>query len=124
MSLNAKIIEKFSSAINDDTVRTITELKKILSDIYKEVKVETVDSDSDNDASTKKRRRGSKKNADKPKKAPSAYNNFIKQKMQELKESDSSIPPKELMKVASGHWSKLSDDEKISYKTTVDESNN
>jgi len=119
MSFNAKIIEKFSSVIlnNDNTNLSLADMKKALGEVYKEVKNDKTDStDSDEDHSDKKRRRSSKKNADKPKKAPSAYNIFIKQKMQELKETDNSIPPKQLMQTASSYWSKLSDDEKKTFK--------
>lgn len=117
MSLNAKIIEKFSAIIlEDDTHRTVSEMKKILGEVYKEVKNDKSDVESDEEPGEKKRKRASKKNADKPKKAPSAYNIFIKQKMLELKESDPSIPPKDLMKVASTYWSKLSDEEKKAFK--------
>jgi len=119
MSLNSKIIEKFSAIIlEDDTNRTVTEMKKILGEVYKDVKNEKVDvdTDSDDDNKTKKRGRPSKKNGNKPKKAPSAYNIFMKKKMLELKESDPSIPPKDLLKVASTYWSKLSDEEKKAFK--------
>lgn len=116
MSINAKIIEKFSSVIlENDTKLTISEMKKILGDVYKEVINNKSDNVSDEEGE-KKRKRASKKNAEKPKKAPSAYNIFIKQKMLELKETDPSIPPKDLMKVASTYWSKLSDEEKKAIK--------
>lgn len=116
MSINAKIIEKFSSVIlENDTKLTISEMKKILGDVYKEVINNKSDNESDEEGE-KKRKRASKKNAEKPKKAPSAYNIFIKQKMLELKETDPSIPPKDLMKVASTYWSKLSDEEKKAIK--------
>lgn len=112
MSFNAKVIEKFSSSVLDnDSNLSLIEMKKILGEIYKDVKNDT------DDISSKKRRRSSKKNdSDKPKKPPSAYNIFIKEKMQELKETDASIPPKQLMKVASTYWNKLSEDEKKSFK--------
>lgn len=118
MSFNAKVIEKFSSIIleDKDTTYTVSEMKKILSEVYKEIK-----NDNSNDVNIKNNRRGSKKRTDndRPKKAPSAYNIFIKQKMLELKESDSSISPKDLMKVASTYWSKLSEDEKKSFKDAI-----
>lgn len=115
MSFNSKIIDKFSTIIlEDDTHYTVSEMKKILGEVYKEIKNEKSDTESDGEGEKKSKR--SKKNTDKPKKAPSAYNIFIRQKILELKESDNFIPPKELMKVASTYWSKLSDDEKKTFK--------
>jgi len=53
---------------------------------------------------------------DKPKRAPSAYNNFVRIKVAILKTENPDTPPKELMTKAAGLWKTLTDAEKSTYK--------
>jgi len=100
MSFNDDLIKEFSELVlANDTDISLTELKKTLGEVYKTMKTNE-----------------KKKKTEKPKKAPTAYNIFMKQKMQEIKNSDPSIPPKERMKIISTYWSSLSKEEKEAYK--------
>jgi len=61
---------------------------------------------------------------EKPKKAPTAYNNFCKQKTQELKQLHPDRKSSENLKEASRMWKDLSDEEKEKYKNMGDEEKN
>lgn len=103
MSFNDDLIKEFSELVlANETEISLKELKKTLGEVYKTMKINE-----------------KKKKTEKPKKAPTAYNIFMKQKMQEIKESDPNIPPKERMKIISTYWSSLSKEEKDAYNTKI-----
>lgn len=121
-----EIMNEFNTLINKEQDYTLTELKTILSDVYKTVngakkvvkkiikkveteKVETekVDLSGDEDDTLKKKGRpvkSSKDNGEKKKREPSAYNIFIKDKYAELKLSNPGMTAKEIMLSAAAAW--------------------
>jgi len=60
--------------------------------------------------------KGSKKKSDKPTRAPSAYNMFMKEQQPIVKEENPDAGQKEIMKMIGGKWSGLSANEKAKYK--------
>ena len=133
MALTADIITEFTSLIDTDKDYDLKELKQILADVYntkngkkkstKQVAtapVNNTDTDSDDDK-PKKRGRPAKVKLDKngnikPKKAPTAYNNFVKQAMEELKKQHPDVSAKELMGMVGPKWKALSKQEQETYK--------
>lgn len=132
MALTKDIITEFCNLVEDDKEYDLKELKQILADIYntKNGKKKTVmkaaavivavDTDSDDDK-PKKRGRPSKVKLDKdgnvkPKKAPTAYNNFVKQMMESLKKEHPDASAKELMGMVGGKWKALTKQEQETYK--------
>ena len=133
MALTKDIITEFCNLIEDDKEYDLKELKQILAEIYntkngkkKAVKkaalvVTPVDTDSDDDNKPKKKGRPSKVKLDKdgnikPKKAPTAYNNFVKQMMESLKKDNPNSSAKELMGMVGGKWKLLTKEEQETYK--------
>lgn len=133
----AEIINEFTALVNTDQEYSLAELKTILGDIYKTkhgkvvrkpkaVKiVETMKTDkkedSDDDMVMKKGKGKGKKagktgDVVKAKRAPSAYNIYMKTKGAEIKENDPSVKSKDVMALVAIEWKKLSDIEKASYK--------
>jgi hypothetical protein len=107
-----EIINDFVSKIDTDKAYTLKELKDALDEIYKA-----------HNTGKKPAARKTKKTADekaaaeaKPKRQPSAYNNFVKQRMQELKETNKGVPPRELMSMAASQWKELSKAEQERFK--------
>ena len=120
----ATIIQEFTTLVNTDQDYTLPELKKILGDVYK-TKVEEKpakkapkktpkkapkdDAEPSDDEMPKKRGRPAKVKLDKDgnikeKKAPSAYNLFIKGQYAALKEGNPTLTAPEIMKMAAGLW--------------------
>ena len=60
--------------------------------------------------------KGSKSKTDKPTRAPSAYNLFMKEQQPIVKEENPDAGQKDIMKIIGGKWSELSADEKAEYK--------
>jgi hypothetical protein len=73
------------------------------------------DTSSDDDEKPKKRGRPAKVN-DKPKRAPSAYNKYVKERIEKLKSETPEVPAKDLMKMAAAEWKDLTKQEQESYK--------
>ena len=133
MSKTAAIINEFNQLVDDEKEYDLKELKKILTDVYntkngkkiakpKAKKVSSDESSSTDDDKPKKRGRPVKVKLDKDgnpkaKKAPSAYNNFVKESILALKKENPNTPAKELMGMAAGNWKTLSQEEKDVYKT-------
>jgi len=137
MTMIAQVIEDFVQQVNDDKEYTLPDLKKILTDVYKnkveekkekkptkvvEVKKVESDDDTDDDKPKKRGRPPSKpklnKNGEvKEKKAPSAYNNFVKEKIKELKPLNQDKTARDLMLIAAGMWKQLDKQEQDKYKT-------
>ena len=131
----SEILNEFKELVDVNVEYTITELKKILSDVYKSktagakaakktktVKSDKSDSDdnSDDDVKSKKTVKKSPKldkdGNEKDKRKPTAYNTYIKKRIAELKEEKPDTPPKEFMTIAASGWKTLTQDEKDSYK--------
>ena len=107
------IITEFNTLIDNDTEYTLKEMKTILTDIYNtkngkkiyKKKVQNSD-DDDNDTDNKKKKtvKLDKDGNVKPKRAPTAYNLFVKERMGELKKENPELKGSELMKLAAGDW--------------------
>lgn len=93
-TITQTIIDKFVETVDNSKDYTLTELKDILTKAFN----------------------ASKSPAEKVKKAPSAYNNFIKQTMAKLRQDDPSIPANQLMKTAASKWKELTTAEQEQYK--------
>ena len=132
-AIMTEIINEFVDLIDTDKEYDLKELKQILSDVYNTktgkkkavkkvvaVKPESpkVESEDDDDK-PKKRGRPAKAKTDKPKKAPNAYNLFVKQNMENLKKENPDTPAKSLMSLAAAKWKELSDEEKAEFKASV-----
>ena len=110
------IITEFNTLIDNDTEYTLKEMKTILTDIYNtkngkktyKKKVQNSDDDEkDEDGKKKKTTKAPKLDKDgnvKPKRAPTAYNLFVKERMGELKKENPELKGSELMKMAAGDW--------------------
>lgn len=108
----AQIVKDFADQIETDKAYTLKELKDILDKIYKE-------------NSTKKTSKGKKASPvasdedveqPKAKRQPSAYNNYVKKRISELKIERTDVPAKELMTIAAAEWKQLSKQEQEQYK--------
>lgn len=137
-AVTSDIMKEFVDQVDIEKEYNLKELKQILSDIYKTKSSKAVkpkqpkekpvpDTDSDDDK-PKKRGRPAKVKLDKDgnpkvKKAPSAYNNFVKERIQALKQEQDAmggdtpkLSAKDLMKVAAGEWKGLTKQEQEKYK--------
>jgi hypothetical protein len=130
-SKTVEIINEFMQLIDNDKEYELKELKQMLSDIYKTktkkpktVKSASIMPDTDNSADSdedkpKKRGRPAKV-SNKPKRPATAYNNFVKERIMQLKAAqagqDDAKPAKELMKIAASEWKNLSTEEQELYK--------
>ena len=122
-----EIINEFVSLVDTDKVYSLKELKDVLSEIYKaksngakksstkktKVTKDTSDSSSDEEKGKKK---GAKKDTNKPKKAPSAYNNYVKIRIEQLKVERTDVAPRDLMKLAAADWKQLDKQTQETYK--------
>jgi hypothetical protein len=134
MAQTTEIINDFVELIDTNKDYTLKDLKQILTEVYntkagkKASKPKTtqiiLDTDSSDDEKPKKRGRPVKvkldKNGDvKVKKAPSAYNIYIKQTIEAMKKENPDTKAKELMGLAANKWKLLTQAEKDSYKIQV-----
>jgi hypothetical protein len=103
-----KVIEEFNNTIDTNRVYDLEELKTIIGDVFKKVK--------DDEKNAKKNKKLDENGEKKPKRAPTAYNNFTSFKMKEIRSTDPSITAKEAMKKAAAAWKEMSDEEKNEYK--------
>ena len=127
MSQTAEIINEFVNLIEHDKDYQLKELKQMLADIYKtktakkstkKVEIAAVvnnNSDTDDEDKPKKRGRPAKVN-NKPKRAPSAYNKYVKERIEKLKAEQPNVAAKDLLKIAAGEWSALTQEQKDAYK--------
>ncbi len=137
MIATAAIVAEFTEQIDVQKEYDLKELKQILSDVYKtkttqkkekapklpkEVKKDEDDDTTTDDEKPKKRGRPTKgpkldKNGnEKPKREPSAYNKYVKQRIQSLKTEQPSTAAKDLMLIAASEWKQLSKTEQEQYK--------
>ena len=106
-----KVMAEFKNIIDEEKVYDLKELKTILTDAYKKV------SDEEKGLkSSKKTKKVDENGEKKPKRAPTAYNNFTSFKMKEIRSNDPSITAKEAMTKAAEAWKAMSDEEKNEYK--------
>ena len=110
-----EIVNKFVEAIDTDLEYTLPELIQFLTVAYgndvKPKKTKAIKTDKE-----PKIKKSKTADPEKVKRAPSAYNNFIKQKIIELKTEQPLTPAKELMGIAAKQWKDLSDEDKAIYK--------
>jgi hypothetical protein len=120
----AEIINEFVQLIDTDKDYKLNELKQMLTEVYKTKTASAAksakqsdksDTSSDDDEKPKKRGRPAKVN-DKPKRAPSAYNKYVKERIEKLKSETPEVPAKDLMKMAAAEWKDLTKQEQESYK--------
>ena len=124
-SITVAIVNEYVSIIDTDKEYTLKEYLNILTDIYKtktgtskkEGKKKATKKGEDSDDSSNdepKKRVYKKKDENKPKKKPTAYNMFMKERMLALKHKQ---PDGKLrMAEAASEWKTLSNEEKLSYK--------
>jgi hypothetical protein len=113
-------MSEFAQLIDTEKEYSLKELKEMLTEVYKTKTVKkaikkTDTSSSDEDEKPKKRGRPAKV-SDKPKRAPSAYNKFVKERIEKLKTERPEVAAKDLMRVAASEWKELSKQEQESYK--------
>ena len=96
MTTTAQVVADFAALFEGkDEEVSITEMKKMLGEVYKVV------------TASKKPSKKAKKNieeVEKPKKAPSAYNVFMKTQMEKLKSKGSTLSGKEKMQLIAALW--------------------
>ena len=109
-----KVMAEFKNIIDEEKVYDLKELKTILTDAYKKVSDEEKGSKS-----SKKTKKLDENGEKKPKRAPTAYNNFTSFKMKEIRTNDPNVPVKEAMSQAAAIWKDMSDEEKSSYKSSA-----
>lgn len=121
---------EFNTLVDLTKEYDVKEIKKILADICKAnvakpakkvTKVAKEDTDEEEDKPVKKGRptkapKLDKDGNEKPKRAPSAYNLYVKEKVKEIRENDPTKKAKDLMSEAASMWKALSDEEKQTFK--------
>jgi hypothetical protein len=118
-----EIVNEFVQLIDTEKEYSLKELKEKLTEVYKTKTAKTAKktakkteaSSSDDEEKPKKRGRPAKV-SDKPKRAPSAYNKFVKERIEKLKTERPEVAAKDLMRVAASEWKELSKEEQESYK--------
>ena len=128
MTQTSEIVNEFVNLVDNDKEYELKELKQMLSEVYKTktskkktvnasktVKSTDNDSSSDNEDKPKKRGRPAKV-SDKPKREPSAYNKYVKERMEEIKTENPEILAKDRMKMAAADWKNLTKEKQESYK--------
>ena len=131
MTQTAEIINEFVQLIDNDKDYDLKELKQMLSDVYKTkttkttkktkkaTKTEEQSTTDSEDDKPRKRGRPAKVN-DKPKRKPSAYNNYVKSQIEKLKKEQPEVQAKDLMKIAAASWKTLSKEEQENYKVVYE----
>ena len=98
------IITEFQNKIDNEKTYDLKEMTQILTEVYNESK------------KTGKKTKSVNVSEKKEKKAPTAYNNFMSERMKALKKETPDVSSKELMEMASVEWKDLTDEKKQSYK--------
>jgi len=105
-----KVISLFISSIDENTIYSLDEYKKILSISYKEAnKKQKKRSQVSKNTEISNGGEGTQETNGTEceicvKREPSKYNIFVKEEMSRLKEANNEIPYKELMKLAAKNW--------------------
>jgi hypothetical protein len=109
-----EIINDFVNQIDTEKAYTFKKLKDILEEVYKASNAEAKKAEK---KPKKKAAKDAQADAEpKAKRPPSAYNNFVKQRIQELKQERTDVAPRDLMKLAASEWKQLSKQEQEAYK--------
>ena len=123
MSQTSEIIAEFVNLVDNDKDYQLKELKQMLADVYKTKtakkktpKTTDNDSSSDDEDKPKKKRGRPAKVSDKPKREPSAYNKYVKERMEQIKTEQPDAPAKDRMKMAAADWKTLTKEEQQAYK--------
>ena len=128
-----EIVNEFVSKIStEEKEMSLSELKNVLTECYNKLKKkgskkskkaeekaeEKVEEKAEEKVEEEKPKKKTKKVEEekKAKRAPSAYNNYVKQRIIELKKEQGETSAKELMQMAAAEWKNLSEEEKGSYK--------
>ena len=107
-----KVMNEFKNTINEDNVYDLKELKILLTNSFNNVTY--------NEKIANKTKKTRKNNGEqKPKRAPTAYNNFTSFKIKEIRANDKSITAKEAMSKAAAVWKEMSDEDKKMYKSDL-----
>lgn len=127
MPTTTEIIDKFVEDIDTDNEYTLNELVAKLSIAYgvdvntakkTKAKKDTEKDDKPRSRSPKKDKKIDEPVDEKKKRAPSAYNLYVKDRVATLKMEMPDTPPKELLSVAAAEWKNLTDEEKAKFKST------
>ena len=114
MTTTQKIVSDFKALFADnDTEISLAEMKVMLTDIYKA---------SSSGKKTKSVKKDKSDATDKPKRQPTAYNLFMKEQMEKLKEDGSSLTGKEKMQKIAELWKEkksTSSDEEVTVPPPV-----
>jgi hypothetical protein len=105
--ITSAIINEFVEQIDTEKTYDLKELKKVLSDIYKTKTAKPKKAKLDKDCN------------EKPKRAPSAYNNFMQERIKALKQEQPGTIARELLKIAAGEWKLLDKQDQEKYKTVA-----
>jgi hypothetical protein len=112
-----EIINDFVNKVDTEKEYTLKELKDALDEVYK-THAAANKAEKKQKKATKATKAAPKEDLVEPKakRAPSAYNKFVKQRIQQLKQEQEGIPPKDLMKMAAAEWKNLTKQEQEEYK--------
>lgn len=127
-SIAENIYTEFGEKLDMKKIYTHKELKQILNDVLKNNNLKTSntilmfqDESSDEEVQKKRGRPANKpklnaKGEIKQKRQPTAYNKYMKIKIEELKKTNPNITAKELLPMAASIWREMSDSEKEVFK--------
>ena len=107
-NITSNVLKKFAENVDEEKVYNLKELKDILITSYNTVI-----------ADTKRNEKKIKEN--KPKRAPTAYNNFVSTTMKKIREEDPAISAKEAMVKAGAIWKTMTEEQKKEFNTKTDE---
>lgn len=115
----SEIKNEFLNLVDNNTEYTLQELKAILGDVFKtknskKVSSKKVNSPSSDVSGCETTQTGK---VHKVKKAPNAYNIYVKEKMPEFKEKNPDTSATGLMSLIGASWKSLSKEDKDAYKT-------
>jgi hypothetical protein len=112
-----EIVNEFVNKIDTEKEYTLKELKDALDEVYKtHTAANKAEKKPKKAAKTAKAAPKEDLVEPKAKRAPSAYNKYIKHRIQQLKEEGNDIAPKDLMKTAAAEWKDLTKQEQEKYK--------
>jgi|DEB0MinimDraft_4_1074332.scaffolds.fasta_scaffold00757_5 hypothetical protein len=107
-NITSSVVKKFAENVDSEKVYNLKELKNILDEAFNTVNTEA--------------KNAAKKNKEaKPKRAPTAYNNFVSTTIKKIKADDASISTKEAMVKAGGIWKTMTDEQKKEFNTKPDD---
>lgn len=116
-----KLVEEIHKVLTDEDSDLLESLEDYLSKIVQNVKEELKNETKQMVKNVKGKK---SKDPDAPKRAPSAYNLFVKDKMKELSEEHPEMTRQELMKMAVSLWHNSKGDKKEPVKVLSDTEDN